>query len=84
MQDGIESIGLSKFDFETEPELSKQIRPQGNKLLSDGKTLMSLIKKDMLVLPTKTEIESNYVFGKEFSFHVDIANVRPTSNILTN
>jgi hypothetical protein len=45
---------------------------------------LSLMKKDMLVLPTQAEIDSGYVFDKEFSFHMDIANVRPASNILTN
>jgi hypothetical protein len=45
---------------------------------------LSLVKKDMLVLPTQVQIDSGYVFGKEFSVHVNIANVRPASNILTN
>jgi hypothetical protein len=84
VQDGVESTGLSEFDFEAEPEVINQVRPRGTKLLSDGKMLFSLVKKDMLVLPTQAEIDSGYVFGKEFSFHVDIANVRPASNILTN
>jgi hypothetical protein len=84
VQHGIESIGLSEFDFEDEPKASNQIQPWGNKLLSDRKTLLSLVKKDKLVLPIQAEIDSSYVFGKEFSFHVNIINVRPASNILTN
>jgi hypothetical protein len=84
VQHGIESISLSEFDFEEEPEASNQNRSRGNKLLSDGKTLLSLVKKDKLVLPTQAEIDSGYVFGKEFSFQVNITNVRPVSNILTN
>jgi hypothetical protein len=84
VQHGNESISLSEFDFEDEPDASNQIRPRGNKLLSDGKTLLYFVKKDKLVLPTQAEINSGYVFGKEFSFHVNITNVRPASNILTN
>jgi hypothetical protein len=84
VQHGIESISLSEFDFEEEPEAYNQNRSRGNKLLSDGKTLLSLVKKDKLVLPTQAEIDSGYVFGKEFSFQVNITNVRPASNILTN
>jgi hypothetical protein len=84
VQHGIESISLSEFDFEDKLEASNQIQPRGKKLLSDGKTLLSLVKKDKLILPTQAEIDSSYVFGEEFSFHVKITNVKPTSNILTN
>jgi hypothetical protein len=84
VQHGIESISLSEFDFEDELEASSQIRPWENKLLSDGKTLLSLLKRDKLILLTQAEVDSGYVFGKEFSFHVNITNVKPTSNILTN
>jgi hypothetical protein len=43
-----------------------------------------LLKRDKLILLTQAEVDSGYVFGKEFSFHVNITNVKPTSNILTN
>jgi hypothetical protein len=84
VQHGIESISLSEFDFEEEPEVSNQNRSQENKLLFYGKTLLSLVKKDKLILPTQVEIDSGYLFDKEFSFQVNITNVRPASNIFTN
>jgi hypothetical protein len=43
VQHGIESISLSEFDFEEEPEASNQNQSRINKLLFDGKTFLSLV-----------------------------------------
>lgn len=80
------NIGLSVFDFDAPPQPSKKIssRSRSNLLVGDGSTSQTVLKKDKMILPTPHEIESGYVFGRDHFFYVDIANVRPASNILTN
>jgi hypothetical protein len=45
---------------------------------------LSLVKKEKLVLSTQVEINSGYLFGKYFSFYINIVNMKAANNKLTN